>query len=93
MMILLLAAAVMSLVSFVMMGWDKRCAMKGKWRVSEKALFLSAILMGAVGGTIDMKVFRHKTKHWYFKIFFPLLAVLQVALIVWILLSGVVILG
>ena len=92
-MILMIAAAVMSVVSFLMMGWDKRCARKGHWRVSEKALFVTAILMGAVGGTIGMKVFRHKTKHWYFKIFFPLLAVLQLALIVWILLSGVVILG
>jgi len=90
-MIILLAAVVMSLVSFLMMGWDKRCAQKGRWRVSEKALFLSAILMGGVGGVIGMKVFRHKTKHWYFKVFFPLLAAVQIALVVWVLSAGIVV--
>ena len=87
-MILVIAAAVMSVVSFLMMGWDKRCAKRGSWRVSEKALFLSAILMGAVGGAIGMKVFRHKTKHWYFKLFFPLLAAVQMILLIWALSTG-----
>ena len=91
-MILLIAMVVMSVISFLMMGWDKRCAKRGSWRVSEKALFLSAILLGAVGGTIGMKVFRHKTKHWYFKVFFPALAVLQIAAAVWMLASGIVLL-
>lgn len=89
-MLILLAALVMSLISFLMMGWDKRCARKGRWRVSEKALFLSAILMGAIGGVIGMRVFRHKTKHWYFKLFFPLLAALQIVLVVWVLSTGIV---
>ena len=87
-MIILIAMLVMSLISFLMMGWDKRCAKRGSWRVSEKALFLSAILMGAVGGAIGMKVFRHKTKHWYFKLFFPLLAAVQMILLVWALSTG-----
>ena len=82
-MILLIALFIMSLISFLMMGWDKRCAKRGSWRISEKALFLSAILMGAVGGTLGMKLFRHKTKHWYFKLFFPMLAVVQVALVIY----------
>ena len=89
-MLILSAALVMSLISFLMMGWDKRCARKGRWRVSEKALFLSAILMGAIGGVIGMRVFRHKTKHWYFKLFFPLLAALQIVLVVWALSTGIV---
>ena len=76
-MIRVIAAAVMSVVSFLMMGWDKRCARKGHWRVSEKALFVTAILMGAVGGTIGMKVFRHKTKHWYFY------AVIVISVVLW----------
>ena len=87
-MIILIAMLVMSLISFLMMGWDKRCAKRGSWRVSEKALFLSAILMGAVGGAIGMKVFRHKTKHWYFKLFFPLLAAVQMILLIWALSTG-----
>lgn len=89
-MLILSATLVMSLISFLMMGWDKRCARKGRWRVSEKALFLSAILMGAIGGVIGMRVFRHKTKHWYFQVFFPLLAAVQIVLVVWMLSTGIV---
>ena len=34
---------------------------------------------GGIGGTAGMFFFRHKTRHWYFRFFFPLLAVLQAA--------------
>lgn len=42
-------------------------------------------LMGGIGGTAGMFFFRHKTKHWYFRIGFPALAVLQVALTVYLM--------
>lgn len=79
---LLIAAA--NLFSFALMGWDKRCARKGRWRVSEKALFLAAGCFGALGGLLGMYVYRHKTKHWYFRIFFPLMLAAQAAILVWI---------
>ena len=79
--VMLAAAAVMSLVSFFMMRYDKQCAKQGKRRVPEKTLFLVAALFGAEGGTAAMFIFRHKTKHWYFKLFFPLMMVVQAALI------------
>ena len=63
------------------MGHDKQCAKKNQRRVPEKSLFLSAALFGALGGTLGMFIFRHKTKHWYFRVFFPLLMVLQVAVL------------
>ncbi len=66
-----------NLFSFFLMRHDKVCAKQGKRRVPEKTLFLAAILFGALGGTLGMYVFRHKTKHWYFKVFFPLLLVIQ----------------
>ena len=71
----------MSLVSFFLMRHDKQCAKKNQRRVPEKTLFLSAALFGAMGGTLAMFIFRHKTKHWYFRVFFPLLMVLQVAVL------------
>ena len=77
--LLILAA---NLFSFALMGWDKRCARKGKWRVPEKRLFLAAGCFGALGGLLGMYVYRHKTKHWYFRIFFPLMLVAQVAILV-----------
>ena len=71
----------LNLFSFALMGWDKRCARKGSWRVPERRLFLAAGCFGALGGVLGMYVFRHKTKHWYFRIFFPVLLVVQAALI------------
>lgn len=71
-----------NLFSFLLMGWDKRCARRGKWRVPERNLFLAALCFGAMGGTLGMFAFRHKTKHWYFRIFFPALMIVQIALIV-----------
>ena len=72
--------AVMSVLGFVIMGIDKAKAKNGQWRVREAALFAIAILGGAVGGTLGMYVFRHKTKHWYFAVFFPILALADIAL-------------
>ena len=41
------------------------------------------VYIGALyaGGVLGMKAFHHKTKHWYFKVFFPVLLVIQVALL------------
>ena len=76
----LVALLVTNLISFILMGHDKRCARQGKWRVPEKTLFLATALFGGLGGVLGMKVFHHKTKHWYFRVFFPVLLVLQLAL-------------
>lgn len=74
--------AVMNVISFTLMGHDKRCARQGKWRVPEKRLFLVTACFGGLGGVLGMKVFHHKTRHWYFKVFFPALLVLQAAALV-----------
>ena len=72
-----------NLAAFLLMGVDKGRARKGQWRISEKGLFLPALLGGAPGGTLGMRVFHHKTRHWYFRWGFPLLAALQIGLTVW----------
>ena len=77
--VILSAVAIMSLVCFFLMRYDKQCAKKGKRRVPEKTLFLTAAFFGAFGGTAAMWIFRHKTKHWYFVVFFPLMLLLQAA--------------
>lgn len=79
--ILLLWLGLASLLLFGMMGADKRKAKRGQWRIPEKALFLVAICGGAVGGTLGMQYFHHKTKHRSFQIGFPMLAVLQLLLL------------
>jgi uncharacterized membrane protein YsdA (DUF1294 family) len=87
--VVIAALAVINLFSFFLMRHDKRCAEQGKRRVPEKTLFLAAILFGALGGTLGMYVFRHKTKHWYFAVFFPLLLVAQAALIGYLFSRGI----
>ncbi len=72
---------IMSLISFFLMRYDKTCAKTGKRRVPEKTLFLVAALFGALGGTAGMLLFRHKTKHWYFRLFFPLMMIVQAVIV------------
>lgn len=75
--------ACMNAAAFLLMGEDKRRARKGLWRISERTLFLFAALMGGLGATLGMHVFRHKTKHWYFRWGLPALAAAQAALLLW----------
>ena len=72
---------VMNLVSFALMGIDKRRAQRGAWRISEKALFLTTACFGGLGGVMGMRLFHHKTKHWYFRVFFPAMLVVQIVIL------------
>lgn len=70
-----------TVIAFALMGIDKYKAKGHKWRVPEKMLFLSAILGGSVGSLVGMSLFRHKTKHWSFRIGMPVILIIQVALL------------
>lgn len=72
--------AALNLIAFTLMGLDKRKARRSAWRIPEKTLFLAALLGGALGGTVGMHLFHHKTRHWYFRFGFPILLVLQLLL-------------
>ena len=76
---------VMNVLAFALMGIDKLKAKAGAWRVPEKTLFLVTALFGGLGGTLGMYFFRHKTKHWYFKLGFPALLVGQIVLLALVL--------
>ena len=65
---------------------DKNRAKNNQYRISEKTLWILALVGGAIGGTLGMQLFRHKTKHIAFTVGFPLLAIVDV-IIVGILLS------
>ena len=73
-----IALVLLNVVSFGLMAYDKRCAKAGKWRVPEKVLFIATACFGGLGGVLGMVLCRHKTKHWYFKVFFPVLLAVQV---------------
>ncbi len=73
-----------NIIGFFIMGADKKKAVRGAWRIPEASLFLTALIGGALGCTLGMRHFRHKTKHWYFKYGMPLLFGVQLALAAWI---------
>ncbi|MBP5734062.1 MAG: DUF1294 domain-containing protein [Lachnospiraceae bacterium] len=75
--ILIVYLLIMNLIGFILMGADKKKAKAGAWRIPEKTLFLPAILGGSIGAIAGMQVFRHKTKHWYFKYGMPAILILQ----------------
>lgn len=79
--LLLIIYAVMSVIGFALMGIDKSRAINHKCRIKEATLFLIAFFGGGIGSTLGMFFFRHKTKHWYFRLFFPLFAAAQTALL------------
>lgn len=60
---------------------DKRLAIKGKRRISEKSLWVIGICGGAAGSYAAMKAVRHKTKHKKFMVGMPFLIILHAAVI------------
>ena len=77
--IVIIYLAVMNVVGLAAMGMDKAKAKSGAWRIPEKTLFLFSIIGGSLGTWAGMYLFRHKTKHWYFVVFMPLIFVMHVA--------------
>lgn len=73
-----------NIVAFFLYGIDKRRAIKDRWRIPESTLLGIALVGGSVGAWAGMQIFRHKTKHWYFKILIPLFIILHVALILYL---------
>ena len=76
--------AAVNVVTFTVYGIDKSKARRGAWRIPEKTLFLLPLLGGSVGALLGMKVFRHKTKHWYFVWGIPIILLAQTALAAWL---------
>lgn len=70
-----------NLLAFIFMGVDKRRARNDMWRIPEATLFLAALLGGSPGAILGMQLFRHKTRHWYFRWGMPLILLLQLALL------------
>ena len=70
-MLLVYYILLLNIAAFFLYQIDKRKAEFDKWRVSERTLILVAVLGGALGAWIAMKVFHHKTKKKKFSITVP----------------------
>ena len=71
-----------NILAFTIMGIDKKKARNGEYRISERALWIVAVIGGGTGAYLGMKQFRHKTKHASFKWGLPVLMVIQLGLLV-----------
>ena len=78
----LVAVAVLSAVSFVLYGWDKRQAKTDGWRVPEKNFHLISLLGGWPGGLMGQQFFRHKTQKTSFQVTFWFTVILHVGAVV-----------
>lgn len=77
--------AVISFITFITYGVDKKRAIQRRWRVPEKLLLGLSFFMGAIGGLLGMQLFRHKTRHWYFYAVNIVGIVWQVGLLVYLI--------
>ncbi len=80
---------IINIISFIAMGNDKRKARKHVYRTPESVLFTLALMGGSIGSIVGMYTFRHKTQHWYFVVFMPVIFIVQVAFVVAIYLSPI----
>lgn len=74
--------ALVNLIGFAAMGIDKRRAAKKLWRIPESTLFIIALIGGSIGSIIGMRIFHHKTRHWYFVYGMPAILLLQIAAVI-----------
>lgn len=84
MIVILVYSVVINIAAFIMYGIDKKRAASGRWRISEATLLGIAFAGGSIGALLGMRCFRHKTRHWKFRILVPLFLLLHVA-VVWIM--------
>lgn len=62
---------VTNVIAFFMYGNDKQRAKNHAWRIPERNLLAIAVLGGALGAFLGMRIFHHKTKHFIFCFLVP----------------------
>lgn len=71
--VLIIYIGVINIAAFFTMDYDKKLAISGRRRISEKTIFTLAIMLGSIGIYAGMYKFRHKTKHMKFVILIPII--------------------
>lgn len=68
---------IVNVIGFLLFGIDKYKAIHQKYRISEKALFMIALIGGAYGAYVAMYLFHHKTRKLKFKLGMPVIVLLE----------------
>ncbi|AZA85546.1 DUF1294 domain-containing protein [Chryseobacterium shandongense] len=69
--------AVISIVTFIIFGIDKRKAVKHQRRIPESTLLSLTFLGGTIGALLGMLIFRHKISKRSFLLKFGLIVLIQ----------------
>ena len=77
----------LSIVTFFMFHYDKRCAVLGKRRTPEWVLLTLSAVGGSIGALSGMLLFHHKTQKPKFNIIVPIFFAIQVALAIYLKLT------
>ena len=77
----LIYLAIINIAAWILYGIDKKRAIQGKWRISERLLLCVTGMGGSLGAVLGMYLFRHKTRHWKFRILVPLFLVLHIVML------------
>ena len=72
---------ILNAIAFILIGYDKRLAIKQKRRISEKTLLTFVLLGGTIGSGLAMLIFRHKTAKMSYLWRFWAIVCLQIAII------------
>ncbi|WP_064092576.1 DUF1294 domain-containing protein [Rossellomorea aquimaris] len=75
---------ILNIVGFMVMGKDKKKAIRNEYRIKETTLWAIALAGGSIGAYAGMRIYRHKTKHTLFRFGFPLLVMVHSLLFIWI---------
>ncbi|MBO5364958.1 MAG: DUF1294 domain-containing protein [Clostridia bacterium] len=84
---MLWTAGVWNLLVFLLYGLDKWKAKNNQWRIPEKILLTTSLLLGGFGAACGMLIFHHKVSKWSFRIGVPVGLLLSVVEL-WILFKG-----
>lgn len=78
----LFAILTLSILTFVLYVYDKRCAENNSWRISEFMLLFTAATGGAMGALAAMYICHHKTLKPHFVYGIPLMIITQTILLI-----------
>jgi len=73
--------ALISIITFIIFGIDKRKAVKHQRRISENALLTVTFFGGTIGALLGMLVFRHKISKRSFLLKFSGIVIMQITLV------------
>ncbi len=69
-------------------AFDKSRAVRGERRIRERTLIILAFAFGGIGAVLGMILFNHKTSKIKFRILVPLAYILNMAVCIFVFLTG-----